>query len=304
MAKNQKKAIGKGIRALLNNIDDQPVEKKGALVGRPVRKEASVELGVATIAISAIEVNPAQPRTKFDVDALQELSDSIRLHGLIQPITVRRLNSKKYQLISGERRLRASKLADLKEIPAYIREATDQQMREMALIENIQREDLNAIEIAVCYQLLIDEYDLTQEVISERVGKKRSTITNYLRLLKLHSDIQEGIKNKKISMGHARALAGMKDQIMQRTVYQDILAKNLSVRATENLVAQYNEPSKKEKSKTKSGLAEDYIDVQKNLQSRLGTKVVLKANDKGKGQILIPFTSVDDLNRILELIEE
>lgn len=304
MAKNQKKAIGKGIRALLNNIDDKPVEKKGALVGKPVKKEESVKVGVATIAISAIEVNPAQPRTEFDAEALEELAASIRLHGLIQPITVRRLNSKKYQLISGERRLRASKLADLKQIPAYVREATEQQMREMALIENIQREDLNAIEVAICYQLLIEEYDLTQEVISERVGKKRSTITNYLRLLKLHKDIQEGIKNKKISMGHARALAGMKDQIIQHTIYQDILSKNLSVRATENLVAQYNKPAKKEKPKTKSGLADDYIDVQKDLRSRLGTKVVLKANENGKGQILIPFTSVNDLNRILELIEE
>ncbi len=301
MAKNQKKAIGKGIRALLNNMDDAPADKKGKLVGRPTKSTAAV--GVAEIPVDAIEVNPGQPRTEFDTDALEELSDSIRLHGLIQPITVRKLNSKKYQLISGERRLRASKLAALTEIPAYVREATDQQMREMALIENIQREDLNAMEIAVCYQLLIDEYDLTQETISERVGKRRSTITNYLRLLKLHNEVQEGIKNKKISMGHARALAGLKDQIVQKTVYQEVINKNLSVRATENLVAQYQKPKKKEKSKAAPTLSDDYVNVQKDLRSRLGTKVVLKANDKGKGQILIPFSSVQDLNRILELIE-
>jgi len=298
MAKNQKKAIGKGIRALLNNMEDAPSsEKKGALVKKPAAKT-----GVAMLPLSAIEVNPSQPRTQFDEDALSELADSIRMHGLIQPITVRRLNAKSYQLISGERRLRASKIAELKEIPAYIREADDRQMHEMALIENIQREDLNAIEIAVSYQMLIDEYKLTQETISERVGKKRSTITNYLRLLKLHTDIQAGLKNKKISMGHARALAGIRDLITQCTAYEEVIDKNLSVRETEDLVKKYNKPLKEKKEKSSDTLSDEYLNVQKNLRSRLGTKVVLKANDKGKGQITIPFTSVDNLNDILDLI--
>jgi len=298
MAKNQKKAIGKGIRALLNNIEEkQPAEKKAALVKRPAAKT-----GVAMLPVSAIEVNPAQPRSHFDEAALEELAASIKLHGLIQPVTVRRLNSKSYQLISGERRLRASKIAKLKEIPAYIREADDQQMHEMALIENIQREDLNAMEIAVCYQMLIDEYKLTQEIISERVGKKRSTITNYLRLLKLHTDVQAGLKNDKISMGHARALAGIKDVIAQYTAYEEVIYKDLSVRETEDLVMRYNKPTKEKKDKPEYTLSDEYLNVQKNLRSRLGTKVVLKANDKGKGQITIPFTSVDNLNDILDLI--
>jgi len=301
MAKrNQKKAIGKGIRALLNNIDSEPVEKKKTVV-------KTLSQNVAMLPISAIEVNPDQPRKEFAEAALEELSSSIKIHGLIQPVTVRRLNSKKYQLISGERRWRASQRAGLKEVPAYIRLANDQEMLEMALVENIQREELNAFEIAFNYQRLMDECKLTHETLSERMGKKRSTISNYLRLLKLPPEIQDGLKNKQISMGHARALAGSDDIAVQLMVYKEVLGKELSVRKTEALISQYSKHKKKTSSKPSpaaSTLPDAYVDVRENLRSYLGTKVALKRNDSGRGQIVINFTSDDDLNRILELIEE
>ncbi len=301
MAKrNQKKAIGKGIRALLNNIDSEPVEKKETVV-------KTLSQNVAMLPISAIEVNPDQPRKEFAEAALEELSSSIKIHGLIQPVTVRRLNSKKYQLISGERRWRASQRAGIKEVPAYIRLANDQEMLEMALVENIQREELNAFEIAFNYQRLMEECDLTHETLSERMGKKRSTITNYLRLLKLPPEIQDGLKNKKISMGHARALAGSDDIAVQLMVYKDVLGQELSVRKTEALISQYSKHAKKASTKpapAASALPDAYVDVRENLRSYLGTKVGLKRNDSGRGQIVINFTSDDDLNRILELIEE
>lgn len=301
MAKrNQKKAIGKGIRALLNNIDSEPVEKRETVV-------KTLSQNVAMLPISAIEVNPDQPRKEFAEAALEELSSSIKIHGLIQPVTVRRLNSKKYQLISGERRWRASQRAGIKEVPAYIRLANDQEMLEMALVENIQREELNAFEIAFNYQRLMEECDLTHETLSERMGKKRSTITNYLRLLKLPPEIQDGLKNKKISMGHARALAGSDDIAVQLMVYKDVLGQELSVRKTETLISQYSKHSKKVSTKpapASSALPDAYVEVQENLRSYLGTKIALKRNESGRGQIVINFTSDDDLNRILELIEE
>ncbi len=296
--KDQKKAIGKGIRALLNNIDSEPVEKKETVV-------KTLAQNVAMLSIKSIEVNPDQPRKEFLESALEELSASIKIHGLIQPVTVRRLNSKKYQLISGERRWRASQKAGLKEIPAYIRIANDQEMLEMALVENIQREELNALEIAFNYQRLMEECDLTHETLSERMGKKRSTISNYLRLLKLPPEIQEGLKNKKISMGHARALAGSNDVSVQLTVYKEVVGNELSVRKTEALIGQYSKHSKKSKAAAPTKeLPDAYVDVRENLRSYLGTKVGLKRSESGKGQIVINFTSDDDLNRILDLIEE
>jgi len=298
MAKSRK---GLGVNRYFNNIDtDEPVEeKKAKLVKKPSRNQT-----VAMLPLSVIEVNPFQPRNEFDEEALEELAASIKLHGLIQPITVRRMNAKSYQLISGERRLRASKIAKLKEIPAYIRTADDQAMHEMALIENIQREDLNAMEIAITYQRLIDECGIIHEELGDRVGKKRATITNYLRLLKLPPKVQDGIVKKDISMGHARALLSIEDSVVQLTAYKEVIENKLSVRETEELARKYSGKTTEKKKAKSSKLADEYVDVQKNLQSYLGTKVTLKTNGKGKGQIVIPFISDKDLNRILELIEE
>lgn len=297
MAKSRK---GLGVNRYFNNIDAEPEEeKKPKLAKKPSRNQR-----VAMLPLGVIEVNPFQPRNEFDEEALEELATSIKLHGLIQPITVRRMNAKSYQLISGERRLRASKIAKLKEIPAYIRTADDQAMHEMALIENIQREDLNAMEIAITYQRLIDECDIIHEELGDRVGKKRATVTNYLRLLKLPPKVQDGLKKKDISMGHARALLGIEDSTVQIAAYKEVIENKLSVRQTEELARQYSGKSAEKKKSKPTKLADEYVDVQKNLQSYLGTKVSLKTNGKGKGQIVIPFISNKDLNRILELIEE
>ncbi len=297
MAKSRK---GLGVNRYFNNIDTEPVEdKKPKKVARPSRDNT-----VAMLPLSYIEVNPFQPRNEFDEEALEELAISIKLHGLIQPITVRRLNAKSYQLISGERRLRASKIAKLKEIPAYIRTADDQAMHEMALIENIQREDLNAMEIAFTYQRLIDECGIIHEELGDRVGKKRATVTNYMRLLKLPPKIQDGLKKKDIAMGHARALLGIEDTAAQITAYKEVIQDKLSVRQTEELARKYNGKPTEKKAAKPAKLGDEYKDVQKNLRSHLGTKVTLKVSGKGKGQIVIPFVSNEDLNRILELIEE
>ena len=295
MAKKvQKKQLGLGVRALLSSMDaasiDATEENVKALSG-----------SVAMIQVGEIEVNPFQPRKDFDPDALQELAESLKVHGLIQPITVRRLNNHAYQLISGERRLRASKLAGLEEVPTYIRLANDQEMIEMALVENIQRENLNAIEVAITYQRLIEECSLTHENLSERVGKKRSTVTNFLRLLKLPPDIQKSLKEGVISMGHARALIGVEDVAVRNIIFKEIIAKDLSVRATENLIKSYREPS--QKSAGSAILSSDYQSVENNLKNYLGAKVALKLKPNGSGQISIPFASTKDLNRLLDLIE-
>lgn len=299
MAKKvKKKELGLGIRALLSNIEEETAENQEQVV-----KELSS--AVAMLPINQIRVNPYQPRNEFDEDALNELSESIKIHGLIQPITVRRLGPDEYQLISGERRLRASKQATLKEIPAYIRLANDQQMLEMALIENIQREDLNGIEIAITYKRLKDECDLTDEKLSERVGKKRTTITNYLRLLKLPPDIQEAIKERKISFGHGRSLAGVEDIALRSSFFHRTISEGLSVHALDRLIKAYDSEKKEEKkaASAKSALPEAYVPVQDNLKTYLGAKVEIKVKSKGKGQIVIPFTSDADLNRLLDLIE-
>lgn len=288
--KRTKAQIGRGINALLSSMES-PEE---------VVKELTHT--VANIPVAQIEVNPFQPRKEFDTEALQELAESLKTHGLIQPITVRRLNDNSFQLISGERRLRASKLAGLEEVPAYVRLANDQEMIEMALVENIQRENLNAIEVAITYQRLIEECDLTHEALADRVGKSRVSITNFLRLLKLPPTIQKALKESVISMGHARALAGVEDVAVQNIVFNEIVEKELSVRAAEKLIKSYREPAQKS-SPAASKLSGDYRTVENNLKTYLGSKVALKVKPNGSGQISIPFSSTNDLNRILDLIE-
>ncbi|MEM1322261.1 MAG: ParB/RepB/Spo0J family partition protein [Bacteroidota bacterium] len=294
----KKKELGKGIRALLSNIDKQVEENPEQLV-----KELASN--TAMINIDTIEVNPFQPRKEFEQGPLEELSESIKVHGLIQPITLRRMGQNRYQLISGERRLRASRMAGLTEVPAYVRIVeNDQEMLEMALIENIQREDLNAVEVAFTYQRLIDECKLTHEKLSERVGKNRSSVTNYLRLLKLPPDIQQALKQRKISMGHARALVGVEDLALQLMLLKQITDEDLSVRAVEEIIRSYNQPAGKAAAKSKSKLPAEYQSVQDNLRQYLGSKVLLKRKSNGAGQIVINFGSDADLNRLLDLIEQ
>ena len=285
-------------------------KKKGGL-GRGIGIEALIPAkNKATqqndIPIDAIEVNPFQPRKDFDETALQELADSIKELGVIQAISVKDMGDGKYQLISGERRLRASKMAGLKNIPAYIRtDVTDQSMLEMALVENIQREDLNAIEVAQTYQQLIDECKMTQEQLSTRVGKSRSAIANFLRLLNLPPKIQTGIRDEKISMGHARALLGAKDEETMLMIYDQILKYDFSVRKVEEIIKEYT-GGKAEKKEKKKVLAtnEDYALLQKSLSSRFATDVELKRNTKGKGKIVIPFKNDSDFERIIAILDK
>lgn len=297
MIYQKKTGLGKGLRALLDDSDMPEVD-------RPQISNESPSLGsVSTIKISQIEVNPFQPRTEFEPEALQDLSDSIKLQGLIQPITVRQSGQNSYQLISGERRLRASKLAGLTEIPAYIRTANDQQMLEMALIENIQRENLNAIEVALSFQRMIDECNLKQEELGDRVSKNRSTVTNYLRLLKLPPAIQAAIRDKEISMGHAKALISVEDPVKQLYIFQEIIKNGLSVRKVEELVREVHKSGKTGKTQKAEGISFQYMKIQDDLASKFSTKVKLKLRDKGTGSIEIAFMSDDDLNRILEMLD-
>ncbi len=291
--------LGKGIRALLT----QPDQLEAAVLENAQEVVTQLASNIAMLPIAQIEPNPYQPRVEFEQDALDELAASIRIHGLIQPVTVRRLSEKSFQLISGERRFRASQLAGLTELPAYVRIADDQQMLEMALIENIQRQDLNAIEIAISYQRLIDECKLTHETMSERVGKQRSTITNYLRLLKLPPEVQRAIKDRRLSMGHARALAGVDDIALQLMLFKETLDQDLSVRAIEDLIRKYQEGKAGIRPKKSSGLSDDLRKIQDQFSAFFGTKVVLKRNPKGKGQLVVNFNSDSDLNRLLAAIE-
>ncbi len=300
MAKKLNKAeFGKGIRALLSN----PQELEQAVQENPQEVVRELTHSVAMLPINQIEANPFQPRTEFDQTALDELTDSIRVHGLIQPVTVRRLHDKAYQLISGERRFRASQMAGLTEIPAYVRLADDQQMLEMALIENIQRQDLNAIEVAISYQRLKEECSLTDELLSERVGKQRSTITNYLRLLKLPVDIQHAIKDGQLSMGHARALAGVNDIAFQLSLLRQIIQEGLSVRAVETLIARHQEDRANKKGKADKRLPDHLRTIQDQFRAFFGAKVDLKRNEKGKGQLVVKFENDAELNRLIDLIE-
>jgi ParB family chromosome partitioning protein len=309
MAQQRKIGLGRGLSALLNDDTDEIRQPNR---NRPQRHEIVQEVKTSAISgsisfmdINLIEVNPFQPRTEFDQDALAELSESIKLQGLIQPITVRRLSEGAYQLISGERRLRASRLAGLTEIPGYVRTADDQQMLEMALIENIQRENLNAIEVAISFQRMIDECNLKQEELGDRVSKNRSTVTNYLRLLKLPPSIQASIRDNKISMGHARALISVSDIEKQLFIHQQILLNGLSVRKVEELVrALQNDSKSGEKVKKSNPKSFQYKKIEDDLATKFSTRVKLSvAANKDKGSIEIPFNSEDDLNRILELLD-
>lgn len=296
---HKKSALGRGLGALL---EDSPLKNKAQdlLPSNPMA-------GVFEIELSQIQVNPYQPRMYFDKDSLQELADSIKVQGIIQPITVRRLNDGEYQLISGERRFQACKIVGLEKIPAYVRLANDQQMLEMALIENIQRENLNALEIAHSYQRLLAECNLKQEELGDRVGKNRTTVNNYLRLLKLPPDIQAGIRDQKISMGHARALINIEDIEKQLELYKKTIEEELSVRKVEALVKNLNE-GQVEKSKEKEPVIDpvrkyEIGKIQHRLASHFGSNVQFKADAKNKGEIKIPFRSTEDLNRILEILE-
>ena len=294
MAKKQ--ALGKGLAALLKETE---INVKSAN-----EKDADKVVGnIAEINIQHIEVNPFQPRTHFDQEALNELAASIKELGIVQPITVRKMETGIYQLISGERRFRASQLAGLKSIPAYIRLADDQAMLEMALVENIQRQELDAIEIALSYQRLIDECDLTQEKMSERVGKKRSTVTNYLRLLKLPPLIQAGIRDRMISNGHARSLVSVNDEDIQLFIYKEIIAKDLSVRQVESMVKNWREGKFPTKSEPKV-LPKEFQDLKDQLAKHFDANVNVTRSGNGKGKITIPFTSNDDLKRIINILNE
>ncbi len=296
--KNKRRnALGRGLSALLsdseNTVIDNPSGSQSESVGQ-----------VSEVAIDRVETNPYQPRTHFDLVALEELSQSIQAQGIIQPITVRKMGGGTFQLISGERRLQASKMAGLKVVPAYVRTADDEQMLEMALIENIQRQDLNPMEIALAYQRLVDELSLRLEDLGDKVGKKRATVNNYLRLLKLPPEIQIGLKEAKLSMGHARALINIENVDDQLAVYRAILEGDLSVRKVEEMVRALAERSNKNPS-TKSPNAKD-IHVQKlerKLEDKFGSRVIISQNGQGKGELKIGFESTEDLNRILEILE-
>jgi len=294
----KKQALGRGLSALLKDPENdiKSVNEKNAdkVVGNIIELD-----------IEVIEINPFQPRSNFNEETLQELASSIKELGVIQPITVRKLDFNKYQLISGERRLRASKIAGLTVIPAYIRIANDNESLVMALVENIQRHDLDPIEIALSYQRLIDEIQLTQEQMSEKVGKKRSTIANYLRLLKLDPIIQTGIRDGFISMGHGRALINIEDEDAQSDIYHKIISQNLSVRDTETLVKNYQEGLKPKSGKTVKSASAFVVaeSDKKEIGTALGTKVDVKIDANGKGKITIPFKSEADFQRIIALIK-
>lgn len=297
----KKSALGKGLSALLENAGTDITSAPKNLT-----PEATAVAGaVSNIPLDQIETNPFQPRTHFEQQALQELSDSIKQHGIIQPVTVRKMGYDKYQLISGERRFRASQMAGLTSVPAYVRIANDQTMLEMALVENIQRENLDSIEIAISYKRLIDECNLTQEQLSEKVSKQRSTITNYLRLLKLPAEIQRGIREKAITMGHARALINIESPKTQIDLYKRIITDELSVRDIENLARgeKTNVPQRASHEKMRGDLDEKYADKIKTLSKTYGGKVELKSNEEGRGKITIPFASEEDLEKLLDILD-
>jgi len=293
---SKKQAMGRGLDAILGSPETDITSKDisgNYVVG-----------AVAELAIHQIETNPFQPRNEFEDQALMELSDSIQKQGIIQPITVRKLGLEKYQLISGERRLRAAKMAGLKSIPVFIRVANDEQMLEMALVENIQRENLNAIEIAVSYTRLIEECKITQEELSERVGKKRSTVSNYMRLLKLPAEVQIALSQNQISMGHARALINVENLATQLRILEQIIARDLSVRETESLVKEVLSPIDKVERKKENYLPAKYISYRSQLNNLLSARVDLKRNAKGGGKISIPYSGEADLMRIIALLEK
>ncbi|MCR8559357.1 ParB/RepB/Spo0J family partition protein [Mucilaginibacter sp. BJC16-A38] len=305
MSAEKRNALGRGLSALLNDSDS--VNQNNHHNQNKTEVSSSPEVNsmgsINEIKLSEIEVNPFQPRTDFDQEALTELSESIKLQGIIQPITVRRLNAHSYQLISGERRFRASKLAGLTQIPAYVRTANDQQMLEMALIENLQRENLNAIEVALSLQRMIEECNLRQDELGDRVSKNRSTVANYLRLLKLPPAIQVSIRESEITMGHAKALITIEDPAKQIFIHQHIIQQGLSVRKTEELVRDMQRAPIKKEGKQPEPISFQVQKIQDDLASKFSTRVKLKIGGHGRGTIEIPFLSESDLTRILEIME-
>lgn len=294
--KQNKELLGKGIRSLLQNIDADLKTTSGSL------KSTVVETATATnrISVDDIEANPKQPRRDFDEKALLELSESIKIHDIIQPITVSKLASGKYRLIAGERRWRAAKLAGLKDIPAYLRQANDVQLLELALLENLQREDLNAMEISLSYKRMMEELDYTQEQVAERMGKDRSTVANFIRLLKLPPDIQMAVRNGELSMGHARALINVDMVDKQLFIYKEIKEKGLSVRQTEALVRNLYKQGGGVKKSSKNGLPPAFQRIEDKLASHFGTRVKLKHSRNGSGQVLIEYYSQEEFNKILK----
>ncbi len=292
MNTTKKSPLGRGLGALIDGVEKEVLEKK---------VEANLQID-----INSIDVNPFQPRTRFDSQSLEELASSIRQLGIVVPLTVRETGDGRYQLIAGERRLRAAKIAGLSHVPAYIRTADDTAMLEMALVENIQREDLDAVEVAITYQRLIEECSLTQEQLSDRVGKQRSTVANYLRLLRLPAEIQLGIRNRNLTMGHARTLVNIEDPARQINVFYHIIEEDLSVRATEELVrhlqtAATKDPVKVEKKKR---LNTEYEELSKQLSTLFRSQVQFRINEKGRGKIVIPFGDSDEMERIIGLLDK
>jgi ParB family chromosome partitioning protein len=294
--KQNKDALGKGIRSLLQTIDADLKTTSGTLKSNVVEAVTTMQ----RIPVEEIEPNPKQPRRDFDEQALNELAASIKLHDLVQPVTVSKLPNGKFRLISGERRWRAAKLAGLKDIPAYMRQANDHQLLELALLENLQREDLNAMEIALSYKRMMEELNHTQEQVAERMGKERSTVANYIRLLKLPPDIQVSVRKGELSMGHARALVNVDTIDKQLYIFNEIKTRNLSVRQTEDLVRKLYKSSPGVNPSVKNELTPTLKKIEDNLASHLSTKVKLIHNKKGHGSISIEYFSVQDLNKILD----
>ncbi|HQV54698.1 MAG TPA: ParB/RepB/Spo0J family partition protein [Chitinophagaceae bacterium] len=297
--KQNKELLGKGIRSLLQNIDADLKTTTGALKSNVVETAT----GISRVAIADIQPNPKQPRRDFDEKALQELADSIKLHDIIQPVTVTKTAAGKFTLISGERRWRASKLAGLKDIPAFVRQANDTQLLELALLENLQREDLNAMEISLSYQRMMEELDFTQEQVAERMGKDRSTIANFIRLLKLPPDIQLAVRNGDISMGHARALINVDTIDKQLYIYKEIKDKGLSVRQTEALVRNLYKQGGVVKKTSKSQLPPAFQRIEDKLASHFSTRVKLRHSRNGSGQIILEYYSQEELNKILRQMD-
>jgi ParB family chromosome partitioning protein len=295
----KKDALGKGIRSLLQSIDADMKTSAGALKPDVVEKTTSS----TRLALGEIEVNPKQPRQDFDETALKELAASIKTHDIIQPLTVYKTAGGKYRLIAGERRLRAARLAGLKDVPVYIRQVNDQELLELALLENLQRQDLNAIEIGLSYKRLMEECNLTQEQVAERMGKERSTVTNYIRLLKLPPGIVVAVRNGTISMGHARALVNVDQVEKQLYVFNEIVQKGLSVRQTEQLVRKLYQDGAPVKKSEKTTLPPAFRRIEDNLASHFGTRVRLQHQKKGHGQIVLEYYSIEELNALLEKMQ-
>ncbi|MBE0650277.1 MAG: ParB/RepB/Spo0J family partition protein [Bacteroidales bacterium] len=294
--KNTKRALGRGLDAILSSPDTDITSKD--ISGNYVAG------AIAELNIDEIEANPFQPRSHFDEVMLQELAESIKSQGVVQPITVRKMGRDQYQLIAGERRLKASKIAGLKKVPSFIRVANDEQMLELALIENIHRQDLNAIEVAISYQRLMDECVLTQEQLSEKVGKSRSTITNFLRLLKLPPEIQIALRDSSITMGHARALITVEEESQQLHILKSIISDGLSVRQVEEMVRQLNNPVTKKKKVPAKSIPEKYQDVPSIISKALGAQISIKRNETGQGSIVISFKNDNELDKVISFFEK